>query len=291
LVNGEVPGTVPDFGMSLNAYGQILAGTGDPDTTLVSTTGHNNGQAYVVTFVRTKASGLIQLFANGIQLASNLAGKESLTSPNFLVLGAQAPLDNFLSGDIAEVQIYNAALAVTDRTGQERALECKYGLTSAGTPTAPTILAGAAGNRQIALDWSLIAGAAGYNLWRSTDGGASYQAVATGLTDGSFVDTNAANGQTNYYEVTASDDCGAGSSSATVAVDLPLPALGLNAGAGALGLNWPGWADDWVLYSTTNLTPPVVWTAVTNAVGSNAGQFNVSLPFNAPAQYFRLTPP
>jgi hypothetical protein len=291
LVNGEVSGTVPDFGMSLNASGQILAGTGEPDTTLVSTGAHNNGRPYVVTFKRTKASGLIQLYVNSVLLASAIAGTESLTAPNFLVLGAQAPLDNFLNGDIAEVQIYNSALTDTDRTGQERALDCKYGFTSSATPAAPVILTTLAGNRQIALDWSLIAGAAGYNLWRSTNGGASYQAVATGLTGGSFVDTNAANGQTNYYTVTASDDCGAGSYSTAAAVDLPLPALGLNAGAGALGLNWPGWADDWVLYSATNLTPPVVWTPVTNAVGSNGGQFNVSVPLAAPAQYFRLTPP
>jgi hypothetical protein len=111
------------------------------------------------------------------------------------------------------------------------------------------------------------------------------------LTNGSYVDTNAANGQVNYYKVTAMDDCGAGSFSTLASINLPLPVLGLSMSPSSFALSWPAWANDWGLFAASNLTPPVVWIPVTNAVGSNGGQFNVSLPLNTPGQFFRLSSP
>jgi fibronectin type 3 domain-containing protein len=293
LVNGEQSGAVNDFGTALNANGQILAGTGNPDTTLHSSTGYNNGQPHVATFKRVKSSGAINLYVDGTLVALGAGGAQSLTAPNFLVLGGQAVLNNFLTGDIAEVQIYNAALSDSDRTGQEKALKCKYGVTGAAVPSAPTGLAGSAGNRQIALNWFLTPGAASYNLWRSTDNGATYQIVASNLTNSSFVDTSAANGQTNYYQVAATDGCGASANSSAVTLLLSLPSLAanLNLNSNALAMSWPGWANDWTLYGATNLTPPVVWSPVTNAVGSNNGVFNVTLPFDSDSRFFRLSSP
>ena len=83
---------------------------------------------------------------------------------------------------------------------------CKYGITGAATPLAPSGLTATAGNRQISLTWAVVPGAASYDLWRSTDEGASYQLVATNVPTSSYVDTNAANGQVNYYQVAANDD-------------------------------------------------------------------------------------
>jgi len=291
LVNGEQSGAVNDFGTSLNANGQILAGTGNPDTTIVSGSGYNNGQWHVATFKRTKASGSLVLYLDGATVAAGTGGTQSQTAPNFLVLGAQATLNNFLNGDIAEVQIYNAALSDADRSGQEHALRCKYGLSGGTVPAPPSGLSGIAGNREISLNWNLVPGATGYNLWRSTNNGASYQLLAGSLTGGSYVDATAANGQFNYYEVTAADACGSGGNSLATAVNLPLPAISLSAGGSGLALAWPGWANDWNLYSASNLTPPIAWVLVTNVAGSNNGQFNLTLPLNTPAQYFRLSSP
>jgi predicted alpha-1,6-mannanase (GH76 family) len=290
LINGEQGGTVNDFGLSLNANGQILAGTGNPDVTIRSSTGWNNGAPHVVTFKRIKSSGTLVLYVDGGLVASGGSGTQSLNAPNFLVLGGQGVLNNFLTGDLGEVQIYSAALADADRLGVERALKCKYSLSGGATPTSPTSLTGTAGNRVIALNWLLSPGATGYNLWRSTNAGATYQLAATNLVSSSFVDTNATSGVTNLYKVATNDACGAGVNSAALAVNLPLPALGLSASANALTLSWPTWASDWSLYAATNLTPPVIWLPVTNAVSSNS-QFQVSLPFNAPLRFFRLVAP
>jgi predicted alpha-1,6-mannanase (GH76 family) len=291
LVNGEVTGVVNDFGTCLFANGSVSAGTGSPDVAADSGAGYNNGHPHILTFTRTESNGSVSLYMDGTLVSLTTGGTESLTAPNQLVLGAQQTLGNYLSGDIAEVQIYSTVLSTSERTGRESALKCKYGLTGGATPVAPTGLSATTGNREISLNWTLIPGATGYDLWRSTDGGATYQSVATGLTTSSYVDTNAVNGQVNTYEISASDVCGAGSNSVAVSVTLPLPAIGMSVGANALAISWPGWANDWGLYTTTNLAPPVVWIAVTNATSSNAGVFNVTLPVGAGSQYFRLIAP
>jgi hypothetical protein len=231
------------------------------------------------------------LYLDGILVAAATGGTETLTAPNQLVLGAQQTLNNFLTGDVAEVQIFNTVLPTSERTSRETALKCKYNLTGSSVPAPPAGLTGSAGNREISLNWVLTPGATGYNLLRSTDNGATYQSMATGLTNSSYVDTLAVNGQTNYYEVAASDSCGAGALTAVVGVFLPLPALGVSVNVNTMSISWPGWANDWSLYAATNLTPPVVWTPVTNLANSNNGVFNMTLPVGAGNQFFRLASP
>jgi hypothetical protein len=280
-----------DFGTCLFANGSVCAGTGNPDVGANSATGFANGAPHIMTFKRTKSTGLVSLYLDGNLAGTTTGGTQSLTSPNQLVIGAQQTLNNYFSGDIAEVQIYNSPLADSDRLALEKTLKCKYGITGGAVPTAPTGLTGLAGNRQISLNWVLTTGATSYNLWNSTNGGASYQLTASGLTTSNYVDTNAANGLTNYYKLTATDGCGAGAYSATVAVFLPVPNLGISLNSNTLAISWPGWAGGWGLYAATNLTPPVVWQPVTNALGSNNNSFNVNLPLSPGNQFFRLSNP
>lgn len=70
----------------------------------------------------------------------------------------------------------------------------------------------------------------------------------------------------------------------------PGPLLGVSVGGNSLAISWPGWASGWALYATTNLTPPAVWSPVTNMIVSN-GQFNVTVPIGSGAQFFRLSSP
>lgn len=292
LISGEQGGTVSDFGVSLNANGQILAGVGNPDKTAASGSGFANGLPHVVSFKRIKSTGVISLYVDGALRAVNTGGTQALTATSFLALGAQGVLNNFLTGDIAEVQIYNAALADADRVAQERALNCKYGLSGGVTPPAPSGLTGSITNRQVVLNWTLSPGASTYNLMRSVDGGGSYDLIAGGLTASSYVDGSPVLGQTNLYQVKGVDACGAGAGSGVVSAFLPLPEIVLSVTEdNALSLSWPDWASDWALYLTTNLTPPVVWEPVTNTVVSSNGQFNVSIPIETDTRFFRLATP
>ncbi len=291
LLSGERPAPVNDFGISLNANGRVLAGTGNPDTSLQSGTGFNNGQPQIVSFKRTRSTGSLMLYVNGTLVAAGTGGTQSLTSPSFLVLGGQAVLNNFLTGDISEVQIYGAALSDADRVGAERALRCKYGIAGGLTPSAPTGLAGIAGNRQVSLNWTFVAGATDYNLWRSTNGGGSYQLIASNLTTSSYVDLTAVSGQMNFYRIAGGNACGAGANSGVLELMLPLPVLGMSATASALTLTWPNWASDWSLFGTTNLTPPVLWLPVTSSISSNASGFSATLPIDSGTKFFRLSSP
>jgi len=116
--------------------------------------------------------------------------------------------------------------------------------------------------------------------------------IAGGLTASSYVDGSPVLGQTNLYQVKGVDACGAGAGSGVVSAFLPLPEIVLSVTEdNALSLSWPDWASDWALYSTTNLTPPVVWEPVTNTVVSSNGQFNVSIPIETDTRFFRLATP
>ena len=86
--DGEVGGVTEDFGTSLNANGQICAGTGLPDTAIHSGNGFNNGLPHVVTFERTRDGCLGAVCGWHFGGNRGNGGVESLTAPAQLVLGA-----------------------------------------------------------------------------------------------------------------------------------------------------------------------------------------------------------
>ena len=292
LVNGEVYGVVNDFGLSLNANGKILAGTGNPDVTVASSgSSFNNDQAHLVTFKRMRSTGALALYVDGLAQGEAAGGRQSLVASSQLVLGAQQPLLNYLTGDIAEVILYDTVLSDSDRVAQENALICKYGLGAGGSPPAPYGLTAKAGNRQVFLNWRPTVGAGTYILSRSGSSAVPVTPIVSGLTLTNFADTNAVSSQTNYYVVASANACGTGANSPSVGVFLAQPLLGVRASANSLILSWPGWANDWGLYSTTNLTPPVTWLLVTNSTSISNEQIMVSLPISSQIRFLRLGSP
>ena len=165
----------------------------------------------------------------------------------------------------------------------------------AGVGSAPTISTGLTdtpGNRVISLGWSRSSGAAAYNLSWPANFNGPFIPLDNSLAATSYLDTNAVSGQTNYYKLATANGCAVSASSAPVGVFLPRPAIFLiKAGPESLTISWPAWADDWTLYSATNLTPPLAWFPVTNGVGSNSGQFNVIIPINSGTHFFHLFAP
>ncbi len=76
-------------------------------------------------------------------------------------------------------------------------------VTPGNVPAAPTGLAATSGNAQVALTWSAMSGATGYNVKRSTTNGGPYSNVAANVTSTSYTNTGLTNGTTYYYVVTA----------------------------------------------------------------------------------------
>jgi fibronectin type 3 domain-containing protein len=69
-------------------------------------------------------------------------------------------------------------------------------------PSSPTGLSATAGDAQIDLSWTVVAGATSYNIYRSTSSGTEVQ-VHTGVSTNSYSDTGLTNGTTYYYKISA----------------------------------------------------------------------------------------
>lgn len=110
LVDAEVPGVVNDFGTSLDATGRVWAGTGNPDTSIHSGPGHNDGGWHHVAFTRARATGTLTLYVDGVQAATGTGGTQQLTSSPGLRVGVLQSGANFFVGSIADAAVYGSTL-------------------------------------------------------------------------------------------------------------------------------------------------------------------------------------
>ena len=112
------------------------------------------------------------------------------------------------------------------------------------TPLAAPTLIAATGNNQVDLSWSTVAGATGYNVYRSSDGGATYVLYALDYTATAYADLNVIDAVSYCYYVCAVDSAGQGLSSNTVCAvpggaALPAPTgLTATASTNTNTLNW-----------------------------------------------------
>jgi hypothetical protein len=113
LVDGEVSGAANDFGVSLRSDGKVLAGVGTPDVSIVSSAGgYNDGGWHQVVFTRTKATGALALYVDGVAAGTAIgASTASLTGPSSLNLGRIQSGNNYLAGSLDEVSIYSTVLS------------------------------------------------------------------------------------------------------------------------------------------------------------------------------------
>ena len=108
-------------------------------------------------------------------------------------------------------------------------------------PSAPTGLTATGTNGAVFLNWSSGAGAASYNVKRSTTSGAEVTIANTAAT--SYTDTGVVNGTTYFYKVSATNNAGesATTSEASATPNLPPAAptgLSATAGTNQVALSW-----------------------------------------------------
>ncbi len=142
----------------------------------------------------TLSGGTGTLYLNGVAVGSNPAmtlrpASLGATTQNYLGR-SQFSADPYLNGALDEFQIYGRAL-----TAAEIAV-------LAAPPAAPGSPAATAGNAQVVLSWSAVAGATHYAVRRAAVSGGPYATVAT-IADTACTDTGLVNGTTYYYVVTA----------------------------------------------------------------------------------------
>src|ERR1700678_3755338 len=117
------------------------------------------------------------------------------------------------------------------------------GKTGMGVPAVPAGLSAAAGNAQVALNWTTSSGATAYDVKRSITTGGPYPQIST-PTVPNFTDTGLTNGTKYFYVISASNSVGQSANSAEVNATpvLPTPAtptgLAATAGNAQVSLNW-----------------------------------------------------
>jgi hypothetical protein len=134
LVDAEVAGVTSDFGVSLNASGQVLAGTGAPDTSVDSGAGFDDGRGHVATFTRSSATGELDLYVDGRLFERASAGTQALYASPRLTIGSLQTNTHYFTGDVSEVRVYGSVLAGDQRTAIEAELTAAYNI--APPPTA-----------------------------------------------------------------------------------------------------------------------------------------------------------
>lgn len=114
LVDGEVSGIVPDWGIAWHSDGRVVAGTGDPETFLASAPGHHDGQWHHVAFTRDRASGRIALYVDGVLAGEAKGSTAELSAPPRLVVGRMQPGGRGFRGDLDELQFHDRALTAAE---------------------------------------------------------------------------------------------------------------------------------------------------------------------------------
>lgn len=99
-----------DFGVSLMADGRVMAGTGDPDTSLASPAGKNDGSWHHVVFTRAQATGAVRLYVDGVQVSSGTGGTQALNASANIAFGRAMDGGHLYKGNLDEIALYNVAL-------------------------------------------------------------------------------------------------------------------------------------------------------------------------------------
>jgi hypothetical protein len=198
LVDGEVAGGGADWGTAL-VDGKFVLGVGSTggDTTLASSVNINDGAWHHVVATRSNISGAMAVYVDGAPRGSGTGPTGSRTFPASLRIGSLQTGNNFLSGTLDDVRLYDRVLTAAEVSELAGPLPA----TPAG------LLAAAAGN-EIGLSWNPASGASRYLVKRATSSGGPYATIAANLAGTTYTDTELNLETTYYYVVTASNMVG-----------------------------------------------------------------------------------
>ena len=153
---------------------------------------------------------------------------------------------------------------------------------------------------------SAIAGNAVTLLWRDNDSnetsftveralgnsGSWIQVASVASNVVSYLDSTVESGTNYSYRLRSWNSGGASAYSNVRSVTVPArPALTAAPAPDGTVLAWPGWASNFNLYGTPDLSSPATWLRVTNARTVNGGTINVTVPLDQTNQFFKLRNP
>jgi fibronectin type 3 domain-containing protein len=215
------------------------------------------------------------LYVNGVSAGTNTGmtlnpSSLGLTTQNYLGK-SQFSADSYLNGALDEFQIYGRALSAAEISA-----------VATASLNAPANLVATPGETQVALSWSAVSGATGYNVKRAYVSGGPYTVLGS-VTGTSYTDANLATGSPYYYVVSAVSGVDeSGNSAEAGATTMPPPSapsgLAATGGDAQVALTWnasPGAASYQVKRSPTSEGPyAIVASGVTGTSHIDTGLIN-----------------
>ena len=113
LIYADFEGTADDFGTSV-LNGKFAFGVGSPDTTIQSVATVATGDWVHVAAVRTRSSGRLEVYVNGVLEAAGTAGTQALAASPDLAIGGNVGGGRHFQGEIDEIRVWSTA-----RTGNQ----------------------------------------------------------------------------------------------------------------------------------------------------------------------------
>ena len=110
LVDADTGGVANDFGMSL-CDGKLVAGVGNTDTSVISSSAYNNGAWHQAVMTRTQSTGLVTIYVDGVSVGSVTANVNALTAATNFNIARSTGAVNYFNGSLDEISIYNTALS------------------------------------------------------------------------------------------------------------------------------------------------------------------------------------
>ncbi|HTX21138.1 MAG TPA: NPCBM/NEW2 domain-containing protein [Candidatus Aquilonibacter sp.] len=165
---------------------------------------------------------------------------------------ANVPITTFTDSNVVSGTTYYYVVSAVSSLG-EGSNSMEAFASPCNVPAAPTNVMTAAGSSSVTVNWNASAGATSYNVYRFT-GSTPPVLIGTNITVTNFTDTPVAASSTNYYLVTAANDCNQSGYSFYAAIVTPPGPPGTPTGLNAT----PG-----------NALVNLSWNAATNATGYN----------------------
>ncbi|MBS1954390.1 MAG: chitobiase/beta-hexosaminidase C-terminal domain-containing protein [Cyanobacteria bacterium SZAS-4] len=128
--------TVSEFVSGANKGSSLVSYNGSTSSIVSSTTGLTASTFQVLEYLQN-GSNVGTLFTNGTQTATGTVTNINNVTRSTNVIGAACNNNDWFSGSIAEILVYNTALSSTDRGNVQTYLKNKYGINAA--PSAPSI--------------------------------------------------------------------------------------------------------------------------------------------------------
>ncbi len=114
LLFADLAGITNDFGAAI-LNGKFIFGTGNPDVSIQSSTTVTDGQWHHVAAVRRKATGVIEIYVDGVLEGSLVTGNTlSLNAPSTMTIGGNTVINRNFKGLIDEMRVWSVA-----KTGAE----------------------------------------------------------------------------------------------------------------------------------------------------------------------------